>query len=320
MTFAAPGFLALLLVAGAAVGGLVVIGRRRRDAADSFARTEMRPWVMPVPGSTRGVIVGAGLVVVVVLLSVGAARPNRIVDVPIDVTAVIVTIDASRSMSATDIAPNRLDAAKAAARVFVRNLPAQLRAGYVTFSDSASVRVAPTADRDAVISAIDRTDVEQGTAIGEGIFKSLDAIATSFGLLPQQSDDNDYPRLSGSAIVILSDGKSESGRSPRSAARAAAAAGVPVSTIAFGTESGTLGGREAVPVDKDALREIADETRGRFFEATSEEELGAVYAEIETRVAYRSVQREISMWFVGAAVVVALLTALLSLAWFSRLA
>ncbi len=287
---------------------------RRRFTSDA-----MLDWVAPRRPGLRTGIVAVGLVAALGLVAMAAARPARAVEIPYDLSTVIVALDTSASMGARDVAPNRMSAAQAAALQFVKRLPTQLRVGYVTFSDSASLEVAPTEDRARIRSAIERTDLQNGTAIGEGIFKSLDAIALGMGLEPVRPGANEiYYRLDGSAIVLLSDGKTNAGRSNESATQAAKSARVPVSTIAFGTPEGTLNG-DAVPVNIPALRSIADSTKGKFFEAKSALELQGVYREIQSRIAFRTEYRDVTGWFVAMALAVMLLTALGSLLWFARM-
>jgi Ca-activated chloride channel family protein len=319
MRFESPGYFGMLAIAVAGVIGLLLAQRTRRRAASTFASSEMQRWLVPTEARRRRLVVGGGLVAVIVLLTLGAARPSRAVDVPFELSSVIVSLDVSRSMAARDVVPNRIDAAKAAARDFVLSLPPNLRVGYVTFSDSASVDMAPTHDREAVISAIERTRLGNGTAIGEGIFSSLDAITIGFGLSTPAAGNEFYERLDGSAVVLLSDGRTNSGRPNRAATVAAARARVPVSTIAFGTPEGKLPSGEAVPVDREALREIAERTTGRYFEATSARQLADVYSNLQSRIGHRTEFRDISIWFVDAAIVLAVLCALLSLYWFARL-
>ncbi len=317
--FRAAGYLWLLvpvvMVAIAQLWMRTVRARTRRR----FATDELLAWVTPRRAGVRTGIVAVGLVSALGFVAMAAARPARAVEIPYDLSTVIVALDTSASMGAKDVTPNRMRAAQAAALQFVKGLPSQLRVGYVTFSDSASLEVAPTTDRARVRGAIEGTDLQNGTAIGEGIFKSLDAIALGMGLEPVRPGATEiYYRLTGSAVVLLSDGKTNAGRSNESATQAAKTARVPVSTIAFGTPEGTLNG-DAVPVNIPALRSIADSTRGKFFEAKSALELQGVYREIQSRIAFRTEYRDVTGWFLTIAIVLVMLTALGSLLWFSRM-
>ncbi|MGH3714367.1 MAG: VWA domain-containing protein, partial [Micromonosporaceae bacterium] len=180
----------------------------------------------------------------------------------------------------------------------------------------ASVQVAPTTDRPVVLGAIDRLEIDGdgGTAIGEAIIASLDAISS----MDEQAAEDPPP----ARVVLLSDGDNTAGREPEDAAADAAQAAVPVFTIAFGTPDGDVdlnGQYIAVPVDSDTLRGVAEETGGDFYEAASDEELSQVYADIGSSVGYRTEWREISAWFVGFGLLAGVLVAVTSLFWFSRL-
>jgi Ca-activated chloride channel family protein len=236
------------------------------------------------------------------------------VQMPRERATVMVAIDVSASMQATDVAPSRIDAAKRAAAAFVDRLPARFNVGLVTFAGTATVAVAPTQDHAEVRAAVDRVRLAPGTAIGEAIFSSLQGIAGVGG------DDAEEPTPA--RIVLMSDGSNTSGRSPEEAAQAASAAGVPVSTIAYGTPEGTVtsnGQTQRVPADGESLRTLADATGGQAYEAASGEELGEVYADIGSSIGTRTERQEVSVWFIGAGLVAAAVAAALSLAWFSRL-
>jgi Ca-activated chloride channel homolog len=185
----------------------------------------------------------------------------------------------------------------------------------VTFNGSTAIAVAPTEDREAVADAIDRLALGEGTAIGDAITTSLDAIERA----PAGDDGEPAP----ARIVVMSDGETTMGTPNDEAAAAAAEAGVPVDTIAFGTAAGVIedgiGGREPVPVQPEPLAEIARTTGGEAFEAGSLDELTEVYADIGRVVGYDTMQRDVSAWFVGAGIVVLGLTGALSLLWAQRL-
>jgi Ca-activated chloride channel family protein len=218
-------------------------------------------------------------------------------------------------MEAQDVAPNRIEAAKAAAASFVDLLPPKINVGLVLFNGNASIKVAPTTDRAQLKRGIADAQLGERTAIGEAIFSSLDAIES----VP--SDDQGTPPPA--RIVLMSDGGTTAGRSNAIAADAAIDAQVPVSTIAFGSDSGTIelpsGEVVPVPADKPALADIADATGGKTYEAATEAELRDVYDNIGSSIGYTVEERDVSAWFIGGALVLLLATAGLSLAWFSRL-
>jgi Ca-activated chloride channel family protein len=252
------------------------------------------------------------------LLVVGFARPSAEVRVPRERATVMVAVDVSTSMLAGDVDPDRLTAAKQAARRFADGLPDEFNVGLVAFAGSAAVLVPPGTDRDKLHEGIERlaegiTGV-QGTAIGEAISTSLGAVKS----LDASAAKNPPP----ARIIILSDGANTSGMDPMEAAAEAVAAKVPVHTISFGTPSGFVdrGGRAIqVPVDGQTLKAVAEETGGGFHEASSSAELRAVYEDIGTSVGYRKERQDISARFIGLGLVLAMGAAAGSLRWFSRL-
>jgi Ca-activated chloride channel family protein len=233
--------------------------------------------------------------------------------VPRERATIVLALDVSTSMAARDVNPTRFRAAQRAATDFVDGVPTRFRVGLVAFSGTARLAVSPTRDHERVERAIANLDLSDQTAIGEAIFASLDAL-------------EDVPRERGrrpeARVVVLSDGDTNTGRPNASAADAAATRGVPVSTIAFGTEDGTVtvqGETIPVTVNRDALREISERTEGRFFEARSAEQLSAVYSDLGTAISSRTEQREVTTWFVGAGLVLGLAASAGSLVWMSRL-
>jgi Ca-activated chloride channel family protein len=309
MTFAAPARLALLvLVAGLALAYLAAQRRRPRYAV-RFTNLELLDVVAPDrPGLRRH------LPAVLVLLSTGAmvlalAQPARPVLLRRATGAVVVAVDVSPSMMATDVRPSRLAAARWAVARFARRLPEQIQLGLVSFAGTAIVTVPPTSDHELVLRALDRLQFRSETALGEAIHASLDALGTN-------------ERAPNAGVVVLSDGASTTGRPEDVAAQRARRDGVPVSTIAFGTVDGTvvLGGETlSVPPDGPALRSVAEATGGRFFRAASAAELSEVYGTIGQSVTTVEVLRDLTSSFIAAALVAALVASSLALAWFARL-
>jgi Ca-activated chloride channel homolog len=237
--------------------------------------------------------------------------------VPKERATVVLAIDTSLSMEATDIAPSRIEAAQQAALAFVDELPQQINLGLVSFDGIARVRVTPTTDRDPVRRTIENLELGPATAIGEAIFASLDAIATAPST-DEDGEDDEVP----ARIIVMTDGKTTVGRPDADGAEAAARAGIPVSTIAFGTERGTIvidGELQPVPVDEAPLRLVADRTGGQFYSAESLDQLDAVYEDIGSSVGFDTEEQEVTDRFVGYAVVLLLLSAGASLLWFQRL-
>jgi Ca-activated chloride channel homolog len=314
MTFLAQSRLWLLVGVAALLAIYVVAQRRRQRYAVRFTNLALLDAVAPQrPGWRRhapAVLFGLMLV----LLVTGFARPARDVEVPRERATVVIALDTSLSMEATDVTPNRLTAAKQAAVAFVGRLPETFNVGLVSFSGQANIVVPPTIDRAAITDAIERLRLGPATAIGEGIYASLDAVRS----LDVQAIDDPPP----ARIVLLSDGANTAGRPLDEAAAAAVASQIPVATIAYGTPLGTIRSENRlipVPVDAEALREVADVTRGTFAEAATGEELEQVYADLGSSIGYRTEQREITAWFIGLGLLMATAAAAASLAWFSRL-
>ncbi|MER5998710.1 VWA domain-containing protein [Nonomuraea angiospora] len=313
MTLIAPLWLLLLVpVAALALAYVVMALRSRTSYAVRFTNLDLLDKVAPRRPGWRRHVPAAALLLMFALLVIGFARPTAEVRVPRERATIMVAFDVSASMSATDVQPNRFEAAKQAARQFVAGLPERFNLGLVSFSSSASVAVPPTTDRQAVLSALDRLSTASGTAIGEAVYSSLDAIAAL------DSQEERPP----AHIVLLSDGSNTTGRTVGDAAATASGRGVPVTTIAYGTADGTIdiSGREIpVPVDAPALRGLAEAAGGGFYEAASGDELQAVYEDIGTSVGYRTERQEVWMWFVAAGMAFALIAAVTSMLWFSRL-
>lgn len=313
MNFLAPGRLWLLLVVVALAAAYVVVQARRRHYAARFTNLDLLASVAPKRPGWRRHVAAAATLAALVLLVAAWARPTRPERVPRERATVMLAIDVSLSMRATDVEPSRINAAKAAGSTFVDDLPSRFRLGLVSFAGDARQLVAPTQEHQQVGDALRRLRLDERTAIGEAIYTSLDSLHD----VPSRTSRKPLAH-----IVLMSDGATNTGRSNESAAAAAKRARIPVTTIAFGTDDGTIrtGGEEyPVPVDRDALRQIADTTGGRFYEAQSAEQLQSVYSDIGSSVGFRTVQREATAWLVGIALVFALAGAGASLVWTSRL-
>lgn len=316
LTFMEAARLWLLVLVAALGVSYLVTQARRRSYAVRFTNLALLDSVAPKrPGWRRHL--PAALLLVALAGMVGAfAKPARDERVPRERATIILAIDTSLSMEATDVAPSRLEAAQEAAKTFIDLLPPRLNVGLVTFNGSAVVKVAPTQDREEVLASIDQLRLGERTAIGEAIYASLDAIRNA----PTGEDGEPVP----ARIVLMSDGETTSGRPDQQAAAEAKKQNVPISTISFGTPNGTIElpdqeGPISVAVNPDALAKIANETGGTAFEAATEEQLKAVYEDIGSSVGYTTELRDISGTFVGASLVVLFLAAALSQLWFSRL-
>jgi Ca-activated chloride channel family protein len=317
MTFQSPWWLLALLAVVALVGLYVLLQLRRVRYAARFTNVALLGSLVPKrPGWRRHVsfgLVTLGLAVLVLSL----AAPSSEIRVPREKATVIMAVDVSLSMRATDIEPDRFSAMQQAAKQFVDVLPARINLGLVSFAGTATTVVTPTTDRDQVGTAIDNLQLAEATAIGDAVFTSLTAI-TNF----QSSLQSDGQELPPARIVLLSDGYSTVGREATQAIDAANAAQVPVSTIAFGTDYGTLdlnGETVPVPVDRSTLKQIADDTGGSYSEAASAQELKQVYEDLGSQIGYTTEPRDISPWFVRGGVLFAFLGIVASLLWTNRL-
>ncbi|MEZ5236443.1 MAG: VWA domain-containing protein [Acidimicrobiia bacterium] len=317
MTFLALHWLWLFVAVGALAGLYVFRQFRRKDYAVRFTNLALLDTVAPERPRWRRHLPAAALLVALSSLVVALARPARIEQVPRERATIVVAIDTSLSMMAEDVAPNRLDAAKDAAVSFVDLLPDKINVGLVSFNRTATVLVSPTDDHESVKRAIGSLQLDQGTAIGEAIFASIQAIDT---LPPATDAEEEAP----GRIILMSDGETTAGRPDEVAADAAIERNISISTIAFGTANGSIvvpgeDRRINVPVNEDALRAIAEQTDGTFFTAATGEQLREVYADIGSSVGYEDARREIGGWFVLGAVGALFVAAALSLLWFSRL-
>ncbi|HET6950239.1 MAG TPA: VWA domain-containing protein [Acidimicrobiales bacterium] len=315
MRFLVEWRLWLLLGVGAMAGVWVAVALQRRTHVLRLTTVEMLDVVAPRQPGWRRHVPAVLFLLALTALIVGFARPVRATRIGEERATVILAIDTSLSMEADDVDPNRLAVAEEAARAFVDDLPPDLNVGLVTFNGSTTVAVAPSADRDALDAALSDLELGEGTAIGDAVFTSLEAVASA----PAGEDGEPAP----GRIVVMSDGETTVGRLNGDAAAAAAEAGVPVDTIAFGTPEGVieddLGVETPVPVAPEPLAEIAATTGGRAFEAGSLDELSTVYDDIGRVVGFETADRDISGWFVGAGILLMAVAGALSLAWSQRL-
>jgi Ca-activated chloride channel family protein len=318
MRFLAPDRLLLLVLPLLLVGAYAWLARRRRHHAVRLPTTRVLAAVSPRRPGWRRHGPAAVALLSLVLLVVALARPVRDERVPREAAIVVLTVDVSASMTATDVAPSRIDAAVAAATDFVDDVPDRFQLGLVAFDGSARVLATPTVDHGAVRAALQRLSPGEGTAAGDGIDAALDAVTASLEAAGAGGGGQDLP----ASIVLLSDGATTVGRPVESAARDAADRGVPVSTIAFGTDRGAVVvGGEVVPVpaDPEAMERVADITGGTSAEAETADELRDVYDDIGARVGSVVEEREIARAFLGVALVALLAAVAGSFVWSARL-
>ncbi|HXH58461.1 VWA domain-containing protein [Iamia sp.] len=319
ITYLSPDKFWLLLAVAAIAVTYVVLQTRRRTYAVRFTNLDLLQSIAPKSPGWRRHVPALILLVALSSMVVALARPAREERVPRERATVILAIDTSLSMMAEDVPPDRLTAAKSAAKTFLTILPPKINVGLVGFNGTGTILVPPTTDRARVTAAVDRLELDERTAIGEAIFTSLQAIRQA----PVSEDDADNEEVP-ARIVLMSDGKTTVGRPDSVGANAAKEAGVPVNTIAFGTDNGVIVlPEEPIPVpvdvDREALERIADATDGKAFTAATEGELREVYRNIGSSVGFEIEFREIGLWFIGLAMVLLFLSSSLSLLWFSRL-
>ncbi|MGE3284729.1 MAG: VWA domain-containing protein [Pseudonocardia sp.] len=305
--FASPWWLLLLFVAaGLAAGYLLVLRRRHRDVL-RFTNLDLLDQVAPRrPGWWRH-IPAVALILAMAVLSVALAGPQAEAKVPRNRATVVLVIDVSLSMKATDVAPTRLAAAQAAAKDFADQLTPGVNLGLVSFAGTAAVLVSPTTDRDSVKRAVDGLRLSEATATGEAIFAALQSIETFSTAVAAASADGPPP----ARIVLMTDGKQtvpgpdgeNESRGAFTAAREAADADIPVSTISFGTDYGSIeidGEPVPVPADDTSMRVIAQLSGGQFFAAASAAELRQVYAELGEQIGYETRRVDTSRpWLAG---------------------
>jgi Ca-activated chloride channel homolog len=320
MSFGSPWTLLWLLAIPVLVGAYLLRERRR----DRFAGRWTTPALLPnlvdrAPGRKRHLPV-AILLVALAALIVGVARPHATVSVPREEATVLLAMDTSRSMGATDITPTRLVAAQAAASHFVDLVPKKFRIGVISFSSRAQLALAPTDDRALAQRAIATLRPQEGTAIGDAV-----RLAARLGL-KQKGKDGTAPPTS---VLLISDGAPDGGRTtPRAAAQQALRLKVPVYTISLGTPDGTVQHRLPggfvetirVPPSPETLQMIARTTGGQFFTAASDEELKSVYDNLGSRLGHIKKPREVTDLFAAGAGVLLLTGVGLSAYWFRRVA
>src|SRR3954466_7428347 len=333
MTFQWPEFLWLLAGLPLLVALYVYLLRRRKKFAVRYSSLALLKTAMA--GSTwRRHVPPAILLVALGALIVAVARPNAGITLPSQHETVILAMDVSASMRATDVEPNRLVAAQNAAKTFIGQQPDSVRIGIVAFAGSATVAQAPTRNKEDLYAAIDRFQLQRATAIGSAIIVSLATLfpdggydVASFSFEKKKPPPPNFkpvpPGSYGSAVIILlTDGQRTTGPDSVQAARLAADRGVRIFTVGVGTPEGKVVGFDGwsmhVRLDEDTLRAIADLTRGEYFYAGTAVDLKKIYQTMNTRLVMETKKTEISAFFAAAGAVLVLLAALMSLSWFNR--
>jgi len=346
MKFLWPEMLWVLLIVPALVGGYFWLLRRSRGATLRYASLSMVKEALGTGPSFRRHIPPLLFLVALIVMMIAAARPAAVVTLPSQHQTIILAMDISGSMRAVDVEPNRLSASQAAAKAFVAELPSSVRVGVVSFAATASVVQMPTHNREDIIAAIDRFQLQRATAIGSGIIVSLATIFPEAGIdVSSLIYGRDAPRgvplgearkaekpefkpvppgsYRSAAIVLLTDGQRTTGPDSLEAARMAADRGVRVFTVGFGTKGGETigfgGWSMRVRLDEETLKAIAKVTQGEYFYAGTARDLKKVYESLNSRFVLEKKDLEISALFAAAAAVTALASAALSLLWFNRI-
>ena len=340
MSFQWPEMLWLALALPALVAVYLAVLRRKKKLALRYANLTLVKEAMSARQTMRRHIPPLLLLAALAVMILAIARPDAIVTLPSQHESVILAMDVSGSMRAADVEPNRLAAAQAAAKAFIADQPENVRIGIVAFAGTATVAQAPTRDREALVAAIDRFQLQRATAIGSAIIVSLATIfpdagldVASFTYGPEAARRGQKPAADfkpvppgsyGSAVIILlTDGQRTMGPDSLQAARLAADRGVRIYTVGIGTAEGKIVGFEGwsmhVRLDEETLRGIADITRGEYFYAGSAPDLKKIYETLNSRFVLEKKRTEITALFAAAATVLVIAAALLSLLWFNRI-
>ena len=348
MTFLWPEFLWLLLVLPLLVLLYVWLLRRKKKMALRYASLSIVREAMGKGQSFRRHIPPILFLLSLAAMLIASSRPFAVVTLPSQRETIILAMDVSGSMRATDVQPNRLVAAQNAAKAFLKDLPRNVRVGIVAFAGTASVVQPSTLSREDLSAAIDKFQLQRGTAIGNGIVVSLAEIFPNAGIsldamqngrdrqrgvsLDQAGKDKDakpafVPVAPGSytsaAIILLTDGQRTTGVDSLEAAKAAADRGIRVYTVGVGTVDGETIGFEGwsmrVKLDEETLKGIARTTQAEYFYAGTAADLKKVYETLSSRLAVEKKETEISGLMALVAAALALLSAGLSLAWFNRI-
>jgi Ca-activated chloride channel family protein len=280
---------------------MVSRARRRRFAVRLPGVAAMKAAVPRGGGRWRRILPAALVGASAVSMATAYAKPQHTVNVPVEKASVVLVSDESGSMAATDVSPSRLQAAQSAARSFLKAAPESLLVGFAGYSSGVETNVAPTTDREAIQSAIAAENAEGGTATGDALQAALDQLAARKG-----SDGKTAP----AAIVLLSDGQTTDGSDPVSAAQRAKQLGIPIFTVALGTDSGVLelgdGRSVSVPPDPQTLAEIASTSGGKAYNVDDADTLDAIYRTLGSKIGTKPVKKEMTVAFVAGGLILLL--------------
>jgi len=317
--------------------------KRRKKAAVTWASLGLVKQALGAQRAWRRHVPPALLLVALAALLVATARPTAVVTLPLVEQTIVLAMDVSGSMRAGDVEPNRLVASQNAAKAFIAELPRSVRVAVVSFAGTAAIVQPPTLSRDDVVAAIDRFQLQRGTAIGSGIVLSLATIFPDAGIdLSQITGQRLMPKALGekpaekefkpvepgsynsAAIILLTDGQRTTGPDSMDAAKMAADRGIRIYTVGIGTKDGDTIGFEGwsmrVRLDEETLKQIAGATRAEYFYAGTANDLKKVYQSLGSRLTAQKKETEVSALFAALGALLALIAATLSLWWFGRVA
>jgi Ca-activated chloride channel family protein len=318
VSFGAPSILFALVLLPVLATLYVLRQAQRKRAAAAFVNPELVKSVAPRKSGWRRHVPLTIILLAIGALVVAAARPQKTVAVAAERASIMLVIDVSGSMQATDIAPTRMVAARNAAKAFVKNVPSRVNVGVMAFNQVPQVLQRPTQDRASINGALDQLRSSGTTATGEAIQTATKLLETQVG------QGVKHPPA---AIVLLSDGASRRGVDPLAAAKAAGKSKIPVYTVALGTQQGTIttkqpgGGTKtvAVPPDLPSLKKISDASGGQSFAASDADHLSAVYQKLGSQLGRKHEKREITTTIAGGGLALLLLGSSLSLTFLGRL-
>jgi Ca-activated chloride channel family protein len=349
MRFLWPHLLWLLAAVPVLVALYLYLLNRRKKAAIRFASLGIVKAAMGPGQRLRRHVPPALFLLAMIAILLAAARPSAVITLPTETRTIVMAIDVSLSMRASDVQPNRLAAAQSAAKAFIQEQPDDVRIGLVSFAGTAAITQAPTQNREDMIAAIDRLHLQRHTALGSGLIVSLAALFPDAGIDIEQyvlrpgGRDAPRPRApaepkadakpftpvppgsnTSAAIILLTDGRRTIGPDPLEVAKMAAERGVRVYTVGFGTPEGGQAQFEGYSMfmafDGETLKAIAEITKGEYFQAGSESDLRKVYEGLNAKYVLERKETEIAALFAAAAALLAVVAGLLSVSWFGRFA
>jgi Ca-activated chloride channel family protein len=342
MTFIWPAMLWALLALPLLVVGYLWLLRRRRKTALRYASLALVKEALGRRGAWRRHVPPALLWLAIAALLLATARPAAVISLPLQEQTIVLAMDVSGSMRATDVQPNRLVASQEAAKAFVAELPRSVRVAVVSFAGTAAVVQPPTLNHEDVYASIDRFQLQRATAIGSGIVLSLATIFPEAGIdlsqitgqraMPPAAGEKPKPEFkpvepgsyNSAAIILLTDGQRTTGPDPIDAAKMAADRGVRVYTVGVGTKEGETiafeGWSMRVRLDEETLKNIANITRAEYFYAGTASDLKKVYQGLSTRLVMEKKETEIGALFAALGALLVVVAAGLSIWWFGRVA